>query len=153
MIRRSGRECRTCRSERGTKLQWDGLASSHGASLAFPCTSVAASRRRLRGAKLGFLFFAADFGMRRLRLVHNDLVVLRSARSGAMSHRFSAQGATWFRNCGRHSLNLIPYLGVDAGESTQVNQVRRSNGDGITRLTSEGRLASKDGIGIERIGR
>ena len=66
-----------------------------------------------------------------------------------MSHRFSAQGATWFRNCDRQSLNLIPYLGVDAGESIQVSQVSRSNGDGLTRLAGEGRLASEDRIAVE----
>jgi hypothetical protein len=44
-------------------------------------------------------------------------------------------------------------LGVDPGETVQVRQVRRRDGDGIPRLTGEGRLASQDGIGVERVGR
>jgi hypothetical protein len=49
-------------------------------------------------------------------------------------------------------MNMIPYTGVDAGESIQVSKVRRSDGDGITRLAGEGRLASEDRIAVERTG-
>ena len=38
-------------------------------------------------------------------------------------------------------------------KTIQVTQVRRRNGDGIARLAGERRLASKNSIGIEGIGR
>ncbi len=49
--------------------------------------------------------------------------------------------------------DLIPSLGVDSGETVQVRQVRRRDGDGIPRLAGERRLSGKDGIGVEGIGR
>ena len=50
-------------------------------------------------------------------------------------------------------MDLIPSLGVDSGESVQVRQVRRRDGDGIPGLAGERRLAGKDGIGIESVER
>jgi hypothetical protein len=55
------------------------------------------------------------------------------------------------RSASRHSLNLIPYPRVDAGESIQVSQLRRRNGDGIARSAGERRLAGEHGIGVEGI--
>jgi hypothetical protein len=49
--------------------------------------------------------------------------------------------------------DLIPSLGVDSRETVQVRQVRRRDGDGIPWLAGERRLAGKDGIGIESVGR
>jgi hypothetical protein len=49
-------------------------------------------------------------------------------------------------------MNMIPYAGVDAGESIQVSKVRRSDGDGIAKLAGEGRLASEDRNAVERTG-
>jgi len=49
--------------------------------------------------------------------------------------------------------DLIPSLRVDPGETVQVRQVRRRDGDGISWQTGERRLSGKDGIGIKSVGR
>src|SRR5208283_4605694 len=49
--------------------------------------------------------------------------------------------------------DLIQSLGVDPGETTQVNQVGSRNCDSIAWLAGERRLARKNGIGIESVGR
>jgi hypothetical protein len=46
-----------------------------------------------------------------------------------------------------------PSMGVDSRETVQVRQVRRRDGDGIPWLAGERRLAGKDSIGIESVGR
>jgi hypothetical protein len=43
-------------------------------------------------------------------------------------------------------------MGVDSGETVQVRQVRCRDGDGIPRLTGEGRLFGEDRIGVEGVG-
>ena len=48
---------------------------------------------------------------------------------------------------------LIPSLSVDSRETVQVRPVRRRDGNGIPWLAGESRLAGKDGIGIESVGR
>ena len=70
-----------------------------------------------------------------------------------MCRSFLAPEPAWSRCRARCLPDLIPILGVDSRETVQVHQVRRRDGDGIPWLAGEHRLAGKDGIGIESVGR
>ena len=78
---------------------------------------------------------------------------LSGAWSKAMCRAFLALQPAWSRCRARCLPDLIPGLGVDSRETVQMRQVLRRDGDGIPMRAGERRLAGKDGIGIESVGR